>query len=173
MQFCRFCGTKLPDDSLFCAACGRQLNVDANQPTNISAGLPPAPPRPLSTNTLSQPQQEPQNKRSPFALPIPLPPAAAPGNIPVAAGTPQIGTVPSVAGTAVKATAFTATTTFKIAAVALVCAALIIAGVKVIPPIIAHGGSTGVGGGPPKLVTVKMPPTQTSCPCSLSPRQAR
>ncbi len=96
------------------------------------------------------------------------------GNVPFVQGTPSVGTVPSVpgGGEAVAAT-LTAGTMAKIVVIVATCAAVIFAGIKVIPPILHHSTDTPTTGGTSvNAKTVPMPPTQISCPAPGTARAA-
>lgn len=41
-MFCKFCGSKIDDDSIFCAHCGKQLNNIKASSNNIAAETPKA-----------------------------------------------------------------------------------------------------------------------------------
>lgn len=177
MQFCRYCGGGAPDDALFCARCGRSLLSTGQEVTGQSNSQATHPGRP-------QQYRKEDNERREFAPLPPLSEQSAPpsGNVPFVQGTPQAGSVPSVASqgisTAAKVSAITAGTLAKFAMVAVMCAAIVVASVKVIPPLLTHSG-TGTStphAGPthklPTVVTVKMPPTETSCPAGGQGRAA-
>lgn len=181
MIFCRYCGTKLPDNSLFCLQCGSSLANSGEAVTGLSSS--PILQQPLSSSTGQQEHsQEKDGERQEF---VPVPPlsgqpAPTMGNVPVVQGVPQVGTVPSIPlqgiGMAAKASVITAGSIVKIVAIVVVCAAVVVAGVKIIPPIITRGGINVLSGNAthkvPPVVTVKMPPTETTCPSSGQARAA-
>ena len=108
-----------------------------------------------------------------------IPPVVPPeppmtGNVPSVQGTPQIGTVPSVPGGAgTTATTLTVGTMAKVLVITATCAAVIFAGIKVLPPILSHPTATPTTSVThAKATTVPMPPTQTSCPAQGTARAA-
>jgi hypothetical protein len=180
MPFCRSCGEKNPDASLFCTRCGYQLRPLSEEVTRQSnpstTNVPPAdaptfltPPLQSVPINNAQKKEEDEEEERLIIPPIIPPQVSAAGNVPSVAGAPQIGTVPSVPGGAGSgmgsaATTLTAGTIAKVVVVLAICAAVIFAAVKVVPPILAHQTSTSTTGVSGKATTVPVPPTQTSCP---------
>ena len=191
MPFCQACGEKNPDASLFCARCGhrmRPLSEEVTHQSNPAARyVPPTdaptfltPPLQNAPTFLTPPLQsvpinntekkdEDEEEDRLIIPPIIPPQASAAGNVPSVAGVPQVGTVPSVPGAAgggmgSAATAMTAGTVAKVLVVLAICAAVVFAAVKVVPPILAHQTTTTTTSVSGKATTVPVPPTQTSCP---------
>lgn len=186
MLFCRYCGGKTPDDSLFCAHCGHPMQPSLEQEQEVKVNEPYTP---LTMHTLpsedstrpSQPLQpvpphdssHEEDEEQQIIPPVVPPEVPTTGNIPSVQGIPQVGTVPSipaVAGTV--ATTLTAGTLAKVVVVLAVCAAVIFTGVKAIPPILNHPTttSTPITRITPVTKTLPVPPTQTSCPASGTAR---
>lgn len=191
MPFCQACGEKNPDASLFCARCGHRMRPPSeempHQSNPAARYVPPAdaatfltPPFQNAPTFLTPPfQNAPKNdgekkeedeEEDRLIIPPIIPPQVpAAGNVPSVAGMPQVGTVPSVPGAAgggmgSAATALTAGTVAKVLVVLAICAAVVFAAVKVVPPILAHQTSTSKTSVSGKATTVPVPPTQTSCP---------
>src|SRR5579863_946224 len=180
MPFCRTCGEKSSDDSIFCSRCGHRLHplleetTSANDPRTMHI-LPAAAPtflnRPLQAVPTNDLGEEEKRRIIPPIIPPELP---ATGNVPSVSGIPQIGTVPSIPGGAgTGATILTAGTMAKVLVIAATCAAVIFAGVKVLPPIFLHQTATPEASvSHTRATTVPMPPTQTSCPAPGTARAA-
>ena len=84
-------------------------------------------------------EEEEKEKKRRLIPPVVPPEPPATGNVPSVQGTPQVGTVPSVPGLGgTAATTLTAGTMAKVLVIAATCAAVIFAGIKVIPPILSH-----------------------------------
>src|SRR5205807_2979306 len=108
-------------------------------------------------------------------IPLFMPPEVpASGNVPSVAGTPQVGTVPSLSGGGggTGATTSTAATMAKVLLIAALCVAVVVAGVKVLPPLLLHPTAAPPAGVPVKATTGPVPPTQTSCPQAGTARAA-
>lgn len=95
MKFCIFCGTKLPDEALFCSVCGRaQVSITDVAPSDILAGedaaarakrdenasrnaapqvisTPQSAPRAISTSAPTPPREVPQRSRKRPARSVP------------------------------------------------------------------------------------------------------
>ena len=166
MPFCQSCGEKNPDTSLFCAHCGYHLHPLSEGITQQSH--PSLAHTSLANTPINDAEKKEEDEEYLIIPPIIPSNVFATGNVPSVTGSPQIGTVPSVPGAAGSETG-TATTTMTIGTVAKVlvvlalCAAVVFAAVKVIPPILARPTSTTTST-TGKATTVPVPPTQTNCP---------
>jgi hypothetical protein len=149
-MFCRACGGKSPEDSLFCAHCGYRLQPLSQEATPVSdPQTTQAQARqtlsPETSPLLSQPFQavptkngEEREEEDRVLPPLAPPEAPASGTVPTVQGTLQVGTVPSIpGGAATAATASTAATMAKVLLIAATCAAVIFAGMKA-APIVFH-----------------------------------
>src|SRR5579859_3453106 len=180
MPFCRACGERSPDDSLFCIRCGYRLYPLIEEATSTSdlqtPHIPPAEattplPQPLQAATTNYGEAEEEHPIIPPTIPPELPTT---GKVPSVSGMPQVGTVPSIPGGAGSvATTLMAGTMAKVLVITVMCAAVIFAGIKVLPPIILHPTATSTTSVlHAKATTVLMPPTQTSCPPTGTARAA-
>jgi len=151
MSFCRNCGEKSSEDALFCAHCGHRLQPSPEEATSLSdphtAQVKPTPPpetptlmsRPLQAVPSKDGEEEEKEEKRRVIPPVVPPELPATGNVPSVQGTPQVGTVPSVPGLGgTAATTLTAGTMAKVIVIAATCAAVIFAGIKVLPPILSH-----------------------------------
>ena len=123
MTFCRFCGNRIHDDSVFCGTCGKHLTFPSDTPTsnatppqNISARPSTGSTMPVRQSGVSRQQttettisdkspEQAQNfsqtgqRRSGEFTPLPPVAPAASGPTSNLAGTPQVSHVPSLSGT--------------------------------------------------------------------------
>lgn len=64
-MYCPFCGTQLPDDAVFCGACGRQVTQSQTQPAYGAVQQPQAQP---AYGTIQQPLQETKKRSTLFGV---------------------------------------------------------------------------------------------------------
>ena len=112
-------------------------------PAWVAHTPPPETPSPLSQPFQAVPardrEEEEEEKKRRIIPPVVPPEPPTVGNAPSVQGTPQVGTVPSVPGLGgTAATTLTAGTMAKVVVIAATCAAVIFAGIKVLPPILSH-----------------------------------
>lgn len=156
MLFCRFCGNKLPDASIFCAYCGSRLQPLAEEEASTSdphttMATPTLPPEVLTLRTSplqADPTNDEEEEEQRILPPVVTPELSATGNVPSVQGVPHVGTIPSVpsvsSGAGTAATTMTAGTMVKVLVIVVMCAAVLFASVKILPPILTHSTITPV-----------------------------